>query len=386
VDKSLQSGPRAAAAPGAAPRIHSLLVKPVSALCNLDCAYCFYRDRDSDPYGSAPLRRMSDETLEQLIEGYLFYSYPNSLFAFQGGEPMLAGRAFFERLIEYQKRYARGGGHAISNILQTNGVLLDDSWCRMLKEYRWLVGVSLDGPEAVHDRYRRGKPGGGTWKDVIRGLEALRKNGVEQHNVLCAVSQANVERAAELFKFFRSLGIDYIQHIPVAERDGAGRLLPFSITPEQYGRFLSETFDLWWPERRTVRVRNFDSIAEAIAGQPSSCTMRETCDSYAVVESNGDVYPCDFFVEKSWILGNIAVNSWSEIARSRRRYAFAAQKSSVPGACGKCEYQAICRGGCPKYRFDRQDYFCRAYQTIFGKAVPLLVKELASLWRALDRD
>ncbi len=275
MDKSLPSGPRATVAPGAAPRIHSLLVKPVSAQCNLDCAYCFYLDRDSDPYGPASARRMSDETLETLVEGYLFYSYPNSLFAFQGGEPMLAGRAFFERLIAYQKRYARGGGHAISNILQTNGVLLDDSWCRMLKEYPWLVGISLDGPEAAHDRYRRGKPGGGTWKDVMRGLQTLRKNGVE-HNVLCAVSLANVERPAELYRFFRSLGIDYIQHIPVAERDGAGRLLPFSITPEQYGRFLSETFDLWWPERCKVRIRNFDSIAEAIAQQPSSCTMRET--------------------------------------------------------------------------------------------------------------
>ncbi len=371
---------------GAAPRITSLLVKPVSAVCNLDCSYCFYLDREADPYQALPGRRMTPETLERLVETYLFYSYPSGVFVFQGGEPTLAGLPFFEKVVELQKRYGRRG-QSVSNAIQTNGILLDDAWCALLKEYKWMAGISLDGPEPMHDRYRVNKGGAGTWRHVMRGLEALQKNRVE-FSALCVLSQANVEKPREVYRFFRSLGVDSIQYIPLSEFDGKGQPLPFTITAGQYGRFLLETFELWWPERRRVRIRYFDNIAEALAGQkPGACTMHETCDSYAVVEYNGDVYPCDFFVEKDWRLGNVEIDSWAEIARRQKRYRFASKKTIAHPECAACEYQSICHGGCPKHRhdphrrFEDLDYFCGAYKAIFARAVEPLRKEVAALGR-----
>jgi uncharacterized protein len=368
------------------PRIGSLLIKPASAVCNLDCAYCFYLDRDADPYKDLPGRRMTLDTLERLVDTYLFYSYPNSVFAFQGGEPTLAGLKFFEKLIEFQKQYGRDGQN-VSNALQTNAILIDDDWCALFREYNWLLGVSIDGPEPVHDLYRFNKQGRGTWKQVMHGIETLKKNRVD-FNALCVLSQANVERPREVYQFFRGLGIEYIQYIPLAEFDGEGNALPFTITPEQYGRFLCETFDLWWPDRRKMHIRYFDNIAEAVAGQkPGNCTMHETCDSYVVVEYNGDVYPCDFFVEGGWKLGNITIDSWPEVSRRRTRYSFAAKKTVAHADCQVCEYQSICHGGCPKLRhgrhgsFEDLDYFCQAYKMIFARAAGPLRKEVEQMAR-----
>jgi uncharacterized protein len=371
-------------ATGQAPRITSLLIKPASAVCNLDCTYCFYLDRDADPYKALPARRMTTETLERLVDTYLFYSYPNSVFAFQGGEPTLAGLPFFERLVEFQKHYGRDG-QSVSNALQTNAMLLDKNWCDLFRAYQFLLGVSLDGPEELHDRYRYNKDGHGTWKRVMESVELLQKNGVE-FNILCVLSQANVDRPKELYRFYRGLGIDNIQFIPLAEFDGQGNPLPFTIRPEQYGRFLCELFDVWWPERRKVRIRLFDNIAEALAGQkPGTCTMHETCDSYVVVEYNGDVYPCDFFVEGAWKLGNVDLDSWPEIARRTRRYSFASKKTLAHPDCQVCEYQSICHGGCPKFRhgphanFDDLDYFCTAYKMIYARSVDPLRADLRKL-------
>ncbi len=369
---------------GATPRIGSILIKPASAVCNLDCSYCFYLDRDADPYKALPARIMSLDTLERLVDTFLFYSYPNSVFAFQGGEPTLAGLKFFEKLIEFQQRYGRDGQN-VSNALQTNAIVIDDDWCRLFREYNWLLGVSIDGPEEVHDRYRFNKAGHGTWKQVMRSIETLKKNGVE-FNVLCVLSQANVGRPREIYRFFRGLGIDYVQYIPLAEFDAEGNPLPFTISPEQYGNFLCEMFEAWWPDRRKARIRFFDNLAEAVAGQkPGACTMHETCDSYCVVEYNGDVYPCDFFVEKDWKLGNITLDSWPEIARRQRRYAFAATKTLARPECEACEYQSLCHGGCPKLRhaphrrFEDLDYFCAAYKMVYAKAVGPLKKEVQKL-------
>ncbi len=369
---------------GMAPRITSLLIKPASAVCNLECQYCFYLDRDADPYKALPARQMSLETLERLVDTFLFYSYPNSVFAFQGGEPMLAGLPFFTKLVEFEKQYGRDGQN-VSNALQTNGILIDDAWCALFREFNFLLGVSIDGPEDVHDAYRFNKAGHGTWRQVMRAVETLQKNKVE-FNALCVLSQANVEKPKEIYRFFRGLSIDYIQYIPLSEFDSEGNLLPFTITPEQYGRFLTETFDLWWPDRRKMRIRFFDNLAEALAGQkPGSCTLHETCDSYCVVEYNGDVYPCDFFVEKDWKLGNVTLDSWPEIARRQRRYSFAAKKTLAHPECQACEYQPVCKSGCPKFRhgrhgrFEDLDYFCAAYKMIYAKALDPLRKEVAKL-------
>src|SRR5579872_168903 len=369
---------------GTTPRITSLLIKPASAVCNLDCAYCFYLDRDADPYKSLPARRMTDETLERLVDTFLFYSYPNSVFAFQGGEPTLAGPKFFEKLVQLQKQYGRDGQN-VSNALQTNCTLIDENWCALFHEYNWLLGVSLDGPQEINDLYRFNKEGRGTWKRVMEGIEILQKNKVE-FNILCVLSQANVDKPKEIYKFYRSLGVDNIQYIPLAEFHADGSPMAFTITPEQYGHFLCETFDLWWPDRRKVRIRFFDNTAEALAGQkPGSCTMHETCDSYVVVEYNGDIYPCDFFVEKNWKLGNIVLDSWTEIARRTRRYSFASKKTIAHPECQVCDYQMICHGGCPKFRsgplgrFEDLDYFCSAYKMIYAKCVGPLRQEVARI-------
>ena len=369
---------------GPVPRISSLLIKPASAVCNLDCSYCFYLDREADPYKALPARRMTSDTLERLVDTYLFYSYPASIFAFQGGEPTLAGLPFFQQLVKFQRNYGRNG-QSVSNAMQTNGVLIDQDWCDLFRETNWLLGVSLDGPQEINDLYRFNKEGRGTWKRVMQSVELLQKNKVE-FNILCVLSQANVGKARELYRFYRSLGVDNVQYIPLAEFDAEGNPLPFTITAEQYGRFLCETFDLWWPERRRMRIRFFDNIAEAFAGQkPGTCTMHETCDSYVVVEYNGDVYPCDFFVEGSWKLGNVTLDSWPEIARRTRRYSFASKKTLAHADCQVCEYQSICHGGCPKFRhgphrrFDDLDYFCQAYKMIYARSEAPLRAELKRL-------
>ena len=369
---------------GTVPRITSLLIKPASAVCNLDCAYCFYLDREADPYKALPARRMTMDTLERLVDSYLFYSYPNSTFAFQGGEPTLAGLDFFTQLVEFQKRFGRDGQN-VSNALQTNGVLLDDNWAQLFHSYNFLLGVSCDGPEDINDLYRYNKSGRGTWKQVMHGIECLQKNKVD-FNILCVLNQANVGRAKDLYKFYKSLGVDNLQFIPLAEFNQDGTRMPFTITAEEYGKFLVEMFDLWWPDRRKMRIRFFDNIAEAVAGlRPGSCTMHETCDSYVVVEYNGDIYPCDFFVESNWKIGNLTLDSWSEIARRTRRYSFAQKKTLAHPECQVCEYQSICHGGCPKFRhgphgkFDDLDYFCAAYKMIYAKSVGPLRKEVEKL-------
>jgi uncharacterized protein len=369
---------------GVTPRITSLLIKPASAVCNLDCEYCFYLDREADPYKALPGRRMTEDTLERLIDGFLFYSYPQSVFAWQGGEPTLAGAPFFERAVELQKRCGRPG-QEVSNALQTNGLLLDERWCALFREYHFLLGVSLDGPEALHDRYRYNKQGKPTWRKVMDALELLNKHQVE-FNILCVLSRANVEHAAELYRFFKGLGVNHIQYIPLAEFDGLGQPLPFTITPEQYGKFLCETFQLWWPDRKKVRLRFFDNLAEALAGmKPGTCTMHETCDSYCVVEYNGDVFPCDFFVEQSWKLGNIHSDSFAEIARRQHRYAFAAKKTVPHPECQVCEFYDVCKGGCPKLRYGRRqrfedlDWFCGAYKAIYSLAIPKLRPEVEKI-------
>ena len=211
-------------------RISSLLIKPASALCNLDCEYCFYLDRETDPYKDIAQKRMSYDTLRRMVESYLFYSYPQSTFAFQGGEPTLAGLPFFEKLIAYQQKFGRSG-QAVSNALQTNTVLLDDAWCQFLRSYNWLVGASIDGDEEMHDRYRVNRGGEGTWRRVMKSIERMKKHRVD-FNALCVLSQSNVEKPKEVYRFFRSLGIDYLQFIPLAEFAPTGGRHPFAITPQ----------------------------------------------------------------------------------------------------------------------------------------------------------
>lgn len=365
-------------------RISSLLIKPASAVCNLDCEYCFYLDRETDPYKDISHKRMSYDTLRRMVESYLFYSYPQSTFAFQGGEPTLAGLPFFEKLVSYQQKYGRSG-QSVSNALQTNTILIDDAWCRFLREYNWLVGASIDGTEEMHDRYRVNRGGEGTWRKVMKSIERMRKHRVD-FNALCVLSQANVEKPKEVYRFFRSLGIDYLQFIPLAEFSATGERQHSAITPKQYGRFLLEVFELWWADRKRVRIRYFDNIAEAVAGmKPGNCTMHETCDSYVVVEYNGDIYPCDFFVSPEWKIGNLNKETWSQIAANPLRARFAYGKQIPHPACQVCEYKDICHGGCPSNRWKQRgnpadlDYFCESYKMVYAAVLDPLRKEVEQI-------
>ncbi len=364
--------------------ISSLLIKPTSALCNLDCTYCFYLDRATDPYKALSTRTMTAETLAAMIRNYLSYCGDQAVFAWQGGEPTLAGHKFFEKACRLQMQYG-ADGQVVSNSVQTNATLLDERWCEIFKQYSFLLGVSLDGPEDVHNSYRLNKGGQGTWRRVIESVELLTKEGVD-FNILCVVSRANVRRAKELYRFFRDLGVDFIQYIPLAEFNLEGTKQPWAVTPKEYGRFLAETFRLWWPNRKRVRIRYFDNIAEALAGlEPGNCAMHDRCDSYAVVEWNGDVYPCDFFVREEWKLGNVRTDSFEEIAQRRSRFEFSKKKALKRPECLECKYERLCRGGCPKMRegpqgqFEDLDYFCESYKTIFRVAVPKLRVEVEKL-------
>lgn len=348
-----RSGRRARKAAGAAPATptipYSLLVKPASADCNIHCDYCFYLEKAS-LYPSARIHRMSPQVLEAMIGAYMNTSQPVYAFGWQGGEPTLMGREFFERAVELQKRHARPGS-TVSNGLQTNGILINDRFARFLAQNKFLIGISIDGPETVHDRYRKTEANGGTWRRVIAGMQRLQDAGVE-FNVLVLVSQANVERAAEVYHHLCDLGIRHHQYIPCVEHDPQGQPAPFSITGEQWGRFMIELFDQW-RERDTHRVsiRHFDSVLEfLLTGRHNVCAMGGSCNRYLVVEHNGDIYPCDFFVEPALRLGNITTDALDAVWRSGRFRAFGAAKARWPEKCATCRYLPLCSGDCLKHR------------------------------------
>lgn len=348
----------------------SLLVKPAGADCNLACAYCFYLKKAA-LYPETRAHQMSDHVLEALVRTYLATEQPVYSFGWQGGEPTMMGRAFFERVTELQQRYGRPGSQ-VGNGLQTNATLIDDAFAEHLAAYRFLVGVSLDGPAELHDRYRRYPGGGGTYADVLTGLDRLRGHGVEV-NVLVLVSKANVNHATEVYRYLTNLGIRYLQFIPCVELDHNGLPRSYSITGEEWGDFLSEVFELWVAkDTHRVSIRDFDAVMSFLLdGSYTSCTLGGRCDHYFVVEHTGDVYPCDFFVEPELKLGNVLTHSWRQLARSPVRNAFAGRKAAWPPQCDTCAYLAICSGDCPKHRLghDGRSLLCAGWKRFYGRAL-----------------
>ena len=331
------------------PLVQSLLVKPAGADCNLACGYCFYRPKGA-LYPEEQHPRMSDEVLESMIRQYLEISGPQAAFGWQGGEPTLMGLDFFRRAVDLQKQYG-APGQRIANGLQTNGYLLDSDWARFLREYHVLVGLSVDGPSEMHDTYRctvNGKP---SHERAMDAAKVMRLYNVE-FNTLVVLNPENVRRPDRVYDYFLSNGIRHLQFIPMAEEDESGKIAGFSITGEQYGDFLCAVFDRWLIDGRpTAYVRLFDEmLIRYVRGEFPSCTLRDTCDSYVVIEHNGDVYACDFFVTPGWRLGNLMETPLAEIAVSEKRKAFAARKRRVSDVCEACPWLTYCYGGCPKYR------------------------------------
>ncbi len=327
----------------------SLLVKPASADCNLACDYCFYaRKKALYPDISAP--RMDTATLNILIRRYMETAQPVYSMIWQGGEPALMGQAFYEQVIATQKQYAQRGSY-IANSLQTNGTLLTGNLARLLKKYCFLVGCSIDGPAPLHDRHRIDSSGKGSHARVLRGVRLLREQGITPA-ALVLVSSANVSEPLQVYRYLRAQGFENLQFIPCVEFSSKGVLEPYSISGQQWGKFLLAVFDEWYGRKQwNMTIRNFESFAaHMLRARPVECRFGSRCDQYLVIEYNGDIYPCDFFVEERYKIGNIHEITFEKARKSSRYREFAKSKNSVPQECGECEYFDLCLGDCPHYR------------------------------------
>ena len=342
------------------------MVKPVGATCNLDCSYCYYRDK-AEIYGKCQTT-MTYEVLEEYIKQYLTsVSQPVVTFCWHGGEPLLAGKEFFRKAVELQQQYA--GGKKIENTLQTNGTLVDEEWCCFFKENGFLVGVSLDGPRAIHDAHRVDCGKRPTFDKVMSAIGMMNRIGVE-FNILATVNSASEGHGTEIYNFLRDI-TSYIQFLPVVEyikcRDkGLSPLIvspdeedcelaPWSVTSQGFGQFMCDVYDAWVVrDVGSKYVQLFDiTLANWCAVQPSLCAFCETCGDALVVEYNGDVYPCDHFVYPEYLLGNINEKQLVDMYNSDEQRRFGRDKrEAMPLECKRCTYNFLCRGECPKHRFD----------------------------------
>lgn len=364
-------------------RPFSLLVKPASADCNLDCSYCFYKDKTA-LYPDTPRHRMWNETLEAMIRRFFEAEQPEYAFAWQGGEPTLMGQEFFERAVELQARYAPAGSR-VTNGLQTNGTLIDDAFAAFLAKNEFLVGISIDGPAAVHDRYRVTRDGRGSHDGVLRGLEALRRHGVD-FNVLALVTQANVADPSGLYTYLKEIGARYHQYIPCVEFEPDGEPAPYSIGGREWGRFLTGLFDAWaQSDTETVSIRLFDSVLQKLlTGRANVCHMGKDCRHYFVVEHSGDVYPCDFYVEAERRLGNVHTDRFTELWRSPAYRRFGREKKNWGATCDACPYLQLCAGDCPKMRTGDASHpsvLCEGWKQFYAHSLHRF-EELADAFRA----
>jgi uncharacterized protein len=333
--------------------------KPVGAACNLRCDYCYFLEKQ---FEGAP-ERMSDEMLERFTEQYV-HAQPGQdvLFTWHGGEPLLLGLEYFKKALRFQKPFKRN--YNIDNVLQTNGTLLNEEWCRFFKENNFLIGLSLDGPEHCHDKYRRNVGSKGSFVQVMRGLELLIKHNVE-FNILSVVNNYNVQFPLEVYRFFKSIGANYIQFTPVVERlddgtgllksgdDLGGKLTEWSVQPLAYGAFLNQIFDEWVRnDVGNIFVTTFDStLAGHVGASPGTCIWAETCGHASALDIDGSLYSCDHYVFPDFKLGNIRQQTITEMMLTDQQFQFGNDKrDKLPEACKRCTYLKLCHGECPKNR------------------------------------
>jgi uncharacterized protein len=371
-----------------------VVAKPIGPACNLNCEYCFYLEKQA-LFSPGEQYRMSDDVLSVFVTNYIT-SQPTPIveFVWQGGEPTLLGIDFFKRVIEIQKPFS--GKKTITNSLQTNGTLLTDEWCDFLRRNKFMVGISLDGPKDVHDRYRRDRKDNSTFDQVMRGLKLLQEHQVE-YNVLACVARESAKHPLDIYRFFKDEGVEFIQFTPVVERisnvcspplglrlagpaaldrnDQQGDVTPWSVIPEEYGDFLIAIYEEWVRhDVGTVFVMNFEWVLNAWIGNPSPvCVHAPTCGRAVVIEHNGDVYACDHCVYPQYKLGNIMSDTLPDmVAKSLRSGFGVAKESSLPRWCKECEVLQACQGGCPKHRFQTTyydepglQYLCAGYKRFF---------------------
>jgi len=352
----------------------SVLIKPVSGKCNMKCEYCFYCDlaqhRDVADYG-----RMSEETLEAIVREVFAVADQSAAFSFQGGEPSLRGLNFFRRFIELQKQY-NVRNIPVSNCLQTNGLLIDENWARFLGENHFLVGLSLDGPREVNDRFRKLLDGNGSYASVMSAARVMKKHNVD-FNILFTLTSESVKNPGKLYSFFRKNGFDFLQFMPCIDPwDGKRGKNSYSLLPQEFGIFLRKFFDRWKEEilsGGSVSVRYFDNLISMAAGlPPEACSMRGMCSCQFIFEADGSCYPCDFYVNEEYCLGNIKDKGLYELFDSPANKAFLTQGNQISDECRSCKWFRICRGGCRRDRDNEShiNYHCRAYKNFLEYAWP----------------
>ena len=373
------------------------MAKPSGSVCNIDCHYCFYLEKEKLYPDLNKSWRMDDEVLEQYVSQYIAaQDVPAVDFAWQGGEPTLMGVDFYRRALLLQEKYA--DGKRITNAFQTNGILIDDEWGEFLAENRFLIGISIDGPREMHDRYRVDKGQNPTFDRVMAGLDVLKKHEVE-FNTLTVLQRHNADHPGEVYDFLTEIGSYYMQFIPIVERiareaddaglelvnpefDGAAKVSNWSVGALQYGRFLCSIFDTW--VRRDVGerfVQIFDVTLGSFLGEDASlCIFAETCGNALIIEHNGDLYSCDHFVYPDYRLGNVRDETIKEMVASAPQRKFGTDKRDrLPQYCRQCEYKFACNGGCPKHRFirtpsgeDGLNYLCKGYKLYFSHVDPYM--------------
>ena len=370
-----------------------VMLKPVGSACNLACQYCYYLEKEL-LYPNNKRSWMSEETLETFIQQYfLAQTQPYVSFTWHGGEPLLRPISFYKKALKLQQKY--GKGFYIENSLQTNGTLLTDEWCRFFKENNFLIGLSIDGPATVHDAYRQTLSGKGSFQKVLNGIRLLNKHGVEW-NAMAVVNAKNVKDAASFYNFFKSINCHFIQFTPIVERlvpHADGRCLasvneqtqtmsPLSVTPEEWGAFLCDLFDLWIKEDvGTYYIQMFDATLANWVGQtPGLCTLSKSCGHASVMEYNGDVFACDHFVFPEYKRGNIHTQTITEMMYSPEQLQFGKNKwQSLPRQCKECSFLFACYCECPKNRFAIDaygnkglNYLCKGYKRFFAHVAPYM--------------
>lgn len=352
------------------PRTLTLLIKPAGPDCNLRCDHCFYLEKVA-LFADRSRRRMSAEVLEGLLRNYLGLDQEAYAFCWQGGEPLLMGLPFFRQLTHLQRRLARRGS-VILNSVQTNGLLIDEGLAAFFADWRFLLGVSLDGPQRLHDAHRRTRKGGGTHTRVMAGIDRLRHRGVPV-NILTLVSRLNADQPGALYRYLVGQGFHDLQFIPLVDdrAQRSGRRL--AISGEQWGKFLCGLFDAWWPrDVGQVSIRLFDAVAARLAlGAEHLCTLSGDCRHYLVVEHDGSVYPCDFYVEPARCLGNIVTDSLADLSASVAFRIFGSAKRDVNETCRSCPHWFLCQGDCPANR-DRAGVsrLCEGWRAFFRHTTP----------------
>ncbi|HSA02079.1 MAG TPA: anaerobic sulfatase maturase [Candidatus Paceibacterota bacterium] len=372
-----------------------VLVKPAGAACNLRCRYCYYL-RKGHPGGEAGLPQMPEELLEAYVVQHMAASPDEVIrFSWHGGEPLLAGLEFFERMVAIQRRH-RPAGRVIANGIQTNGILLDNGWGRFLAEERFSVGLSLDGPREIQDECRISRNGLSTFEATMRGYELLRRHGVAT-DILCVVGKHNVWRPAEVYGFFKEIGASYVTFLPlvIPQSDAPHGVNPLTVPAEAWGDFLCAIFDEWLAgDIGRIKVQIIEEAARSAFGlEHSLCLFRPVCGDIPVVDCNGDFYSCDHFVNPEHRLGNLRETSLADLIESREQRAFGlAKRDRLPRVCRVCPVLDMCHGECPKNRFTQApdgepglNYLCPGYLKFFTHARPF-VDEVAAEWRRQRSD